>query len=55
MTLTNALINSGSAEDLQEALEIVAEMKERVSEGEDPDEVLRDYGLEPDYFLDLLD
>lgn len=33
----------------------IEEMKERVADGEDPEEVLHDCGLEPDYVLDLLD
>ena len=38
----------------QEALELVAEMRQRVREGEDPEEVLYEEGLEPDYILDLM-
>jgi len=38
----------------QEAKEYVEELKERVAEGEDPEEVLYDEGLEPDYVFDLL-
>lgn len=38
-----------------QALEELNEMKERVFEGEDPEEILYEYGLEPDYVLDLLD
>jgi hypothetical protein len=37
-----------------EADEIVNEMKERFQEGEDPEELLYEQGLEPDYFFDLL-
>ena len=29
-------------------------MRELVSEGENPEDILYDYGLEPDYFLDLM-
>jgi len=52
MELLTALINQGN--DPTEALEILKEMKARVTEGEDPEEVLHEEGLEPDYILDLL-
>jgi len=35
--------------------DIILEMRERVLSGEDPEEVLYDEGLEPDYVMDLLD
>ncbi len=39
-----------------EADELIAEAKELVLAGEDPEEVLQDeFGLEPDYVFDLLD
>lgn len=39
-----------------EADELIAEAKELVAAGEDPEEVLYDeFGLEPDYVFDLLD
>lgn len=39
----------------EEADAVIAEMRERVLEGEDPEEVLmEECGLEPDYVLDLL-
>ena len=38
-----------------EAQRLLDEARERVAEGEDPEEVLyEDFGLEPDYFWDLL-
>lgn len=41
-----------SAED---ADEFIAQMKEEVLRGADPEEVLHDYaGLEPDYIFDIL-
>jgi ArsR family metal-binding transcriptional regulator len=52
--LESALISSEQAEDLKEAREIVKEMKERVNDGEDPEEILHEHGLEPDYIFDLL-
>jgi hypothetical protein len=54
MELIKALVNSGNAEDVTEAKEIVKEMKERMMEGENPEEILYEYGLEPDYVMDLL-
>ena len=39
-----------------EAAEFIAEAKERVRNGENPEEILHyDFGLEPDYFFDLID
>ena len=41
-----------SAEDAQEMID---EARERINEGEDPEEILHcDFGLEPDYVFDLL-
>ena len=40
---------------IDEAKEIIDEMKERVLEGENPDDLLYEIGLEPDYVFDLLD
>lgn len=38
----------------QEVDEAIAEARERVEEGEDPEEVLaEEFGLEPDYVFDL--
>ena len=38
-----------------EADEMIAEARERVLEGEDPEEILHDdFGLEPDYIWDLI-
>lgn len=57
MTLIKALINSGEAENIVEAKEIIAEMRERMLDPENPEnpeELLLEYGLEPDYVMDLL-
>jgi len=54
MILIKALINNESAESIEEAREIIAEMRERVADGEDPEDVLYEYGLEPDYVFDIL-
>ena len=53
MELLKALMVS---QDLtrEEAIEIINEMKERIYEGENPEEILYEEGLEPDYVLDLL-
>lgn len=37
-----------------EADDIISEMQEQVWEGEDPEELLYDIGLEPDYVFDIL-
>lgn len=38
----------------QEARVMIREMKTRVREGEDPEEILYEHGLEPDYVMELL-
>lgn len=39
-----------------DAVELINELRARVSEGEDPEELLHDeLGLEPDYIWELLD
>lgn len=38
----------------QEAKNLVEEMRERVYEGENPEDVLYDEGLEPDYIFDII-
>lgn len=32
----------------------INEMRERVYKGEDPEEILEEYGLEPDYVFDII-
>lgn len=39
----------------EEAKILISEMVDRVEEGEDPESILFDEGLEPDYVFDLLD
>lgn len=41
--------------DKHEASDLIQEMKERVMDGEDPEEVLHEIGLEPDYIWELID
>ena len=38
-----------------EADRLIAEMREEIYAGADPDDVLYDIGLEPDYVFDLVD
>lgn len=47
-----APINNGY--DSDEALDVINEMREAVLNGEDPEELLYDEGLEPDYVMDIL-
>jgi len=40
----------------EEADDLIADMKARIQEGEDPEEILHDEcGLEPDYIFELLE
>jgi hypothetical protein len=56
MSIITALINQGNT--LQEATslkeEITTSFYQMLEDGEDPSEILYDYGLEPDYLEDLL-
>lgn len=54
MTLVEALIRSEYVETVEEAQEVISEMRERMFNGEDPDDLLYEVGLEPDYVMDLL-
>lgn len=54
LNLLQALMYSQDLTKAQ-ALDELIEMKERMLEGEDPEEILYEYGLEPDYVFDLLD
>lgn len=54
MELIKALINIGEAENVADAKEIINEMRQRVYEGENPEEILYEIGLEPDYVFDLI-
>ena len=54
MSIIQALINNGSADDIHEAKEILYEMIEMVHAGVDPEEVLFEYGLEPDYLFEII-
>lgn len=37
-------------ESKEDAFDMTEEIRERLNQGEDPIEVLYDYGLEPDYY-----
>jgi hypothetical protein len=52
MKLLEALIRKGYDKD--EANQLISEMIERVWTGEDPEEILFEEGLEPDYVFDIL-
>lgn len=39
---------------VQEVKELVQECKDQIRDGEDPEDVLHELGLEPDYIIDLL-
>ena len=54
MELLQALMNTEQCSPA-EAKVIIAEMVEEVFDGRDPEEVLFDWGLEPDYVFDLLE
>ena len=38
----------------EEANELIEEMRQRVIEGEDPEEILYEQSLEPDYIFDII-
>jgi hypothetical protein len=53
-TLKQVLMRRDGASS-EDADKMIEEARERVFEGEDPEEVLREeFGLEPDYIFDLL-
>lgn len=39
---------------LSEANELLEDMRSEVADGADPEDVLYEYGLEPDYFFELI-
>lgn len=60
MQLKEALINNGSASDETEALEIIQQMREEAQDllgtGSlgDVEDILYQYGLEPDYVMEII-
>jgi len=53
-TQLHRALMSGHNLNFEEAHELVVEMRLRVEDGEDPEEVLYEEGLEPDYVFDLM-
>jgi hypothetical protein len=53
MSLLQALMDAQELSKM-EALEVINEMKERIVDGENPEEILFEEGLEPDYVFDLI-
>ena len=53
MMLFEVLLRRGFSET--EAQGIISEMQDRVWDGENPEEVLAEFELEPDYVFDILD
>lgn len=54
MSLLQALINSGEAEDMADAIAIRDKLAASMYKGDNPEELLLELGLEPDYVFDLL-
>lgn len=54
MSLLQAIMNREGCSK-SEAKEIIAEMREAFNEVADPEDVLFEYGLEPDYVFDLIE
>lgn len=52
MDLKTALMKQGNS--LSETKDIISTMIEDVLSGSDPEDVLYEYGLEPDYVIDLI-
>lgn len=53
MDLLYVLINSDIVGSEAEAYDLIDELREAVDNGENPEELLHDLGLEPDYVFDL--
>ena len=53
MTLRQALMNQGNS--VADTEEILKSMVEDLNNDGDPEDILEEYGLEPDYVMDLLD
>lgn len=53
MQLKEALMERDDISEA-EAEDIIREMRERVLDGEDPEEILYENGLEPDYVFELI-
>ena len=53
MTLLKILMKRDNLSE-SEALDLISEMQQAVLNGENPEELLYDIGLEPDYIFDIL-
>lgn len=53
--LHHALVSNGTCENLNDAEIEIQSMAVQVLDGINPEEVLDDYCLEPDYVFDILD
>jgi hypothetical protein len=51
--LKNYLLGRGDLTE-EEVDELIEEMRDRVADGEDPEDVLYDEGIEPDFVFDIL-
>ena len=51
--LFRALLSQGELDEL-DIIEWIKEARKEVEDGENPEEILYDMGLEPDYIFDLL-
>lgn len=54
MTLIQAIMSRDDC-SYEDAIDLIHQMAEEVSEGSDPEDVLYEEGFEPDYIPDLLD
>jgi len=52
MSLIEALIGQGLSR--AEAADRIEEMNQRFLDGEDPEEILHEEGLEPDYVMEII-
>jgi hypothetical protein len=52
--LRGLLVGREIVSSLKEADEMILGWRQRAEEGEDPEEILIDNGIEPDYVMDLL-
>jgi hypothetical protein len=53
--LFTAMVQSGNYDSVRDVIDAIQEMRIRVSNGENPEEVLHEEGFEPDYFYDIIE
>jgi hypothetical protein len=51
--LCQVLVSSGKCKDEPSAIKKIGQLRARVRKGADPEKLLHNLGLEPDYILDL--